>query len=86
MSVTINTVICVLCRAATMASECPVLSAWSKSQFVLQRLLKKDLLVVSSGKLTRRTCVDNRELLVPLINLVGCLTTLRDHVHYKARR
>ena len=70
---------------ASVASECPVLSALGKSQFVLQRLLKKDLLVLSSGKLTRRTCVDNRELLVPFINLVGYLTTLRDHVHQKPR-
>ena len=70
---------------ASVASECPVLSAWGKSQFVLQRLLKKDLLVLSSGKLTRRTCVDNRELLVPFINLVGYLTTLEDHVHQKPR-
>ena len=55
-------------------SECPVLTAWGKSEFVLQRLLKKELLVISSGKLTRKTCTDNRELLIPLINLVGGLT------------
>ena len=64
--------------SSSISIECPVLSAWSQSQFVLQRLLKKDLLVISSGKLTRKTCVDNRELLVPLINLVGCLTAVSD--------
>ena len=64
--------------AGSSSFECPVLSAWSQSQFVLQRLLKKDLLVISSGKLTRKTCVDNRELLISLINLVGYLTAFSD--------
>ena len=55
--------------------ECPVITAWSKSSVVLGRLLEKDLLILNGGKsnkLTRHTCVANRELLVPLVNLVGC--------------
>ena len=54
--------------------ECPVISAWGKSSVVLARLLEKDLLILNGGKsnkLTRHTCVANRDLLVPLINLVG---------------
>ena len=54
-------------------SECPVIEAWSQSQLVLQRLLKKNVLIMSGSSLNRDTCVENRELLVPLINLVGFL-------------
>ena len=52
-------------------AECPVLAAWSKSETVLKRLLEKDLLILSGARLTRQTIIMNRELLVPLINLVG---------------
>ena len=52
--------------------ECPVVAAWAKSSQVLGRLLEKNLLILGgSKKLTRHTCCANRDLLVPLINLVG---------------
>ena len=56
-----------------MASgDCPVVKAWADSSLVLSRLLEKSLLILGgSKKLTRHTCVANRELLVPLVNLVG---------------
>ena len=52
-------------------SSCPVLKAWSESEIVLQRLMKKNLLILSGEALNRAVVVENRELLVPLINLVG---------------
>ena len=58
-------------------SACPVLEAWAASQFVLKRLCEKDLLVISGGKLTRGTVVMNQELIMPIINLVGCWALYR---------
>lgn len=54
-------------------SECPVLDAWGQSELVLQRLVKKNVLIMSGSTLNRDTVVENRELLIPLMNLVGFL-------------
>ena len=59
--------------SACSADSCPVIEAWSQSEIVLQRLLKKNVLILAGSSLNRDTCVENRELLVPLINLVGFL-------------
>ena len=57
---------------ASQFSECPVLSSWAKSTVILQRLTKKELIVVApNGKLNRSAVTANSDLLVPLINLVG---------------
>ena len=56
------------------ASSCPVLQAWATSEVVLKRLCDKDLLVLNGKRLTRQTCTANRELLVPLMNLIGFLS------------
>ena len=58
-----------------LSGESAVVQAWVKSTTVLARLLDKQLLILAGGskKLTRHTCTANRELLVPLINLVGFL-------------
>ena len=58
-------------EAPSATSSCPVIHAWAASEIVLKRLLEKDLLILSNGKLSRATVAANRELLVPLINLVG---------------
>ena len=52
-------------------TDCPVLKAWSSSQWVLQRLMSKNMLVIADKRLNREAVVLNRELLIPLINLVG---------------
>ena len=58
---------------SSSTSDCPVIEAWSQSELVLQRLLKKNVLIMSGPSLNRDTVVENRELLVPLMNLVGFL-------------
>ena len=58
-------------------SDCPVLKAWSTSQWVLQRLMSKNMLVIADKRLNREAVVLNRELLVPIINLVGNLASLK---------
>ena len=59
---------------ASGGAESAVVTAWSKSTLVLGRMIEKSLLILGgSKKLTRHTCVANRELLVPLVNLVGHL-------------
>lgn len=58
----------------SVAGDSAVVTAWAKSSLVLGRMLEKSLLVLGgSKKLTRHTCVANRELMVPLVNLVGHL-------------
>ena len=52
-------------------TECPVVHAWSQSEFVLKRLLEKNLLILNGSRLSRGTVIANQELLIPLINLVG---------------
>ena len=60
--------------ATDMSGESAVVQAWSQSSAVLARLLEKQLLILGgSKKLTRHTCVANRELIIPMINLVGFL-------------
>ena len=61
-------------RSDSSASVCPALHAWGESEFVLKRLCEKDLLVLSGGKLSRASLIANRELLIPLVNLVGNLS------------
>ena len=56
------------------AAECPVIKAWGSSEIILKRLLEKDLIIMSSGKLNRQTVLVNSELLEPIINLVGNLS------------
>ena len=56
---------------ASAGPQCPVLDAWGKSEVVLKRLLEKDLVIVSEGRLTRGTVTANKDLLMPLIELVG---------------
>ena len=56
---------------ASSEASCPVLAAWSQSEVVIRRLAEKDLLIISGGKLSRQTVTANRDLLEPLINLVG---------------
>ena len=58
-------------RSDCSSSSCPVLLAWSKSEEVLKRLVSKDLLILPTEQLSRDTVVENSELLVPLISLVG---------------
>ena len=53
------------------APKCPVLAAWGSSEIVLKRLLEKDLLILEGARLSRGTVIANRDLLIPLINLVG---------------
>ena len=52
-------------------SSCPVLAIWGETESVLKRLHEKDLIILSGGKLNRQTLIPNRDLLIPLINLVG---------------
>ena len=55
---------------SSTTSECPVLRAWSESEIIVGRLLKKNL-IIHGKTLNRDACVENADLLVPLINLVG---------------
>ena len=63
-------------EVAPMETDCPALKAWSQSQWVLQRLMSKGMLVIADKSLNRDTVVLNRELLIPLINLVGPWTAI----------
>lgn len=54
------------------ASVCPVLREWVAKEEIL-RSATKGKLTVSKGKLSRQTCVDNADLLIPLINEYGTL-------------
>ena len=54
-------------------SPCPVVQAWGQSEIILKRLLDKDLLILHGSRLSRSTVLANRELVVPLLNLVGHL-------------
>ena len=62
--------------AADMAAEtpeCPVLKAWQDVEVLVERAARCKLALVS-GKLGRQHCVDNADLLIPLINEYGTLT------------
>ena len=67
--------------AKVQATDCPVLKAWSESQWVLQRLMSKGMLVVADKSLNREAVTLNRELLIPLINLVGPWTEISMFLH-----
>ena len=54
------------------ASVCPVLREWvAKEEILLSASRGK--LTVAKGKLSRQTCVDNADLLIPLIKEYGTL-------------
>lgn len=55
-----------------MAPACPVVSAWAAVEILMQRAANGKL-AEARGKLTRQTCIDNRDLLVPLIQEFGAL-------------
>ena len=61
--------------------ECPVMTAWTDLPDVVSRAGKGRIAAVSSRKLTRQTCVDNAELLIPLILEVGTFAQLLVHLH-----
>lgn len=51
---------------------CPVLTAWSSMDAVMQRMATAGLILYcSTGRLTRQTCIDNGDVLAPLINVYG---------------
>ena len=66
-----------LCFAAMSSDggssfECPVMASWAKSSVILKRLADKQLIIKTpGGKLSRNVVVANRDLIVPLMNLVG---------------
>ena len=53
--------------------KCPVLRAWSDMPSVVARAAAHGKISVTSGKLTRQTCIDNSDVLVPLVNAIGSL-------------
>ena len=55
---------------------CPVLAEWSQLDAVLTRVATSGLMVAISGRVTRQTCIDNGELLVPVKNELGQLPAL----------
>ena len=51
---------------------CPVMTAWSTMDAVMQRMATAGLILYCPGKkLTRQTCIDNGDVLGPLINAYG---------------
>ena len=60
--------------SVAVPEPCPVLRAWSKSQVVMNQVVKaKRLLLLQHKKLGRAMLVDNMEVLAPLINHLGNL-------------
>lgn len=57
--------------------QCPILAGWSQLEVVVARVASHGKMVESAGKLTRQTCVDNADILIPLINELGGLTAIR---------
>ena len=62
----------------TPQKPCPVLTAWAQLDAVLQRVATCGLLTFTSGRLTRQTCIDNGELLMPVINQFGPLPAFQN--------
>lgn len=56
------------------SGSCPVLTAWTKLDAVVQRVAGKGVMLDASGKLTRQSCVDNADILKPVIENLGGLT------------
>lgn len=56
--------------------RCPVLDAWADMEVLLQRVATSGLLTCVVGNITRQTCVDNGDILVPVINVLGQLPAL----------
>lgn len=51
---------------------CPVLREWVQLEAAVARAAGSNKVAICPGsKLTRQTCIDNSELLIPLINEVG---------------
>ena len=59
-------------ESCTSSVACPVVREWVKVEHLITAA-SKGKLTVARGKLTRLTCVDNRELLIPLIKEFGTL-------------
>ena len=57
-------------EGCTLSVACPVMAEWVKVEHLIT-LASKGKLTSARGKLTRMTCVDNRELLIPLIKEFG---------------
>ena len=53
--------------------NCPVLKAWSEIDAVVARAAAHGKITVTSGKLTRQSCIDNADVLLPLVNATGSL-------------
>ena len=53
---------------------CPVLSAWSADETLKARLGGKWLVILTGNAFSRDTIVQNRTLLIPLIQQLGVLT------------
>lgn len=58
------------------AGDCPVLQAWIQLEALVEIAARGTVVQVSGKKLTRQTCVDNRETLIPLILAVGTLVEI----------
>lgn len=58
-------------------AQCPIVAAWSRLEVVVAKVASHGKMVDSVGKLTRQTCVDNADILIPLINEFGGLTAIR---------
>ena len=55
---------------------CPVLTSWSSMDVVMQRMATSGLILHCGKKLTRQTCIDNGDVLAPLINTYGYSSAL----------
>ena len=62
----------------TPQKPCPVLTAWAQLDAVLQRVATCGLLTYTSGRLTRQTCIDNGDLLIPVIDQFGPLPAFQN--------
>ena len=56
---------------------CPVLAAWANMPELIASVAKSGRMVDCTAQLTRQTCVDNADILEPLINVVGSLAASR---------
>lgn len=55
-------------------SKSPVLAAWTQLDDVIARVAKRGVILETfRGRMTRQTCVDNAEILLPVIQELGNL-------------
>lgn len=60
-------------------SKSPVLAAWTKLDDVIARVAKRGVILETfRGRMTRQTCVDNAEILLPVIQELGNLLAYSD--------